>query len=79
LFRGYVRNAEGGILCENKEDLASQKGVIIELIQKAGAVLMEGKTIVGVSLPVRIFEARSTLERMVDWWATAPIYLTKAA
>ena len=40
---------------------------------------MEGKAIVGVSLPVRIFEPRSTLERMVDWWCTAPIYLTNAA
>jgi hypothetical protein len=40
---------------------------------------MEGKTVVGVSLPVRIFEPRSTLERMVDFWSTAPVYLTRAA
>jgi hypothetical protein len=59
--------------------LASQKGIIIELIKKAGRQLIEGKHVVGVSLPVRIFEPRSTLERMVDWWCTAPIYLTAAA
>ena len=40
---------------------------------------MEGKNIVGVSLPVRIFEPRSTLERITDWWCTAPIYLTRAS
>ena len=40
---------------------------------------MAGKNIVGVSLPVRIFEPRSTLERMLDAWCTAPLYLTKAA
>jgi hypothetical protein len=39
---------------------------------------MEGKHVVGVSLPVRIFEPRSTLERMVDWWCTAPLFLKQA-
>ncbi len=40
---------------------------------------MEGKHVVGVSLPVRIFEPRSTLERMVDSWGTAPVFLSQAA
>jgi hypothetical protein len=34
---------------------------------------------VGVSLPVRIFEPRSMIERIGDWWAYAPIYLTPSA
>lgn len=76
---GYVRNKTGGLKCLNKQELNSQSGIISELIKKAGKQLMEGKHIVGISLPVRIFEPRSTLERMVDWWCTAPIYLTNAA
>ena len=40
---------------------------------------MEGKNVVGISLPVRIFEARSTIERITDWWVFAPIYLNRAA
>ena len=54
-------------------------GIILELIKSAGKQLMEGKNVVGVSLPVRIFEPKSTLERITDWWAFGPIYLSKAA
>ena len=75
---GYTRNKSGGIKCVNKQELDSQKGIVLELLAKAGKQLMEGKHIVGISLPVRIFEPRSTLERMVDWWATAPVYLVNA-
>ena len=40
---------------------------------------MEGRGIVAVSLPVRIFEKRSTVERICDLWCTAPTFLKKAA
>ena len=40
---------------------------------------MEGQGIVAVSLPVRIFERRSTIEKMTDLWVTGPKYLTLAA
>jgi hypothetical protein len=76
---GYTRDLRGGIKCVNKQELDSQKGIILELIAKAGKQLMEGKNVVSVSLPVRIFEPRSTLERMVDWWCTAPKYLMAAS
>jgi hypothetical protein len=40
---------------------------------------MEGKNIISVSLPVRIFEPRSTIERISDWWSFMPIYLRIAS
>jgi len=40
---------------------------------------MEGKNIISVSLPVRIFEPRSTIERISDWWSFLPIYIRMAA
>jgi hypothetical protein len=40
---------------------------------------MEGKGIVGISLPVKIFEKRSMLEKICDLWCTAPHYLTSAS
>jgi hypothetical protein len=76
---GYTRHKSGGIRCVNQQELDSQKGIVLELIAKAGKQLMKGENIVGISLPVRIFEPRSTLERMVDWWCTAPIYLMNAS
>lgn len=40
---------------------------------------MEGKGIVAISLPVRIFEKRSTIEKICDLWCTGPIFLKRAA
>jgi len=49
------------------------------VIKKLAKNIYDGKGVVGISLPVRIFEPRSTLERIIDWWSFAPTYLTKAA
>lgn len=56
-----------------------QEGIVFDLMKSAGKQLMEGKNVVGISLPVRIFEPRSTIERVCDWWAFGPIYLARAA
>lgn len=40
---------------------------------------MEGKGVVAISLPVRLFEKRSALERICDLWTTGPIFLLEAA
>jgi hypothetical protein len=51
----------------------------MELIKRVGKQLIEGKDVVSVSLPVRIFEPRSTIERICDNWAFLPYYLKMAA
>lgn len=33
----------------------------------------------GLSLPVKIMEKRSMLEKICDLWSTGPIFLTEAA
>eukprot|EP01017_Pseudomicrothorax_dubius_P034450 TRINITY_DN4722_c0_g1_i1.p1 TRINITY_DN4722_c0_g1~~TRINITY_DN4722_c0_g1_i1.p1 ORF type:complete len:695 (+),score=157.69 TRINITY_DN4722_c0_g1_i1:65-2149(+) len=76
---GYKRATDGGIECYNKDELKTQEGLILELMKTVGKTLIEGKNVVSISLPVRIFEPRSTLERLCDGWAFAPIYLTRAA
>lgn len=76
---GYRRVKEGGLECFHREELKSQEGIVLDLMKSAGKQLMEGKNVVGISLPVRIFEPRSTIERICDWWAFGPIYLTRAA
>ena len=62
-FLGYFRMEDGLLWCHNQEELASQKGLIIDLLKKAGEKLMKGEGVVSISLPVRIFEVRSALER----------------
>lgn len=76
---GYRRAPEGGIECFNREELRTQDGLILELMKTVGKTLIEGKNVVSISLPVRIFEPRSTLERVCDFWAFGPIYLNRAA
>lgn len=64
--------------CFHRDELKCQEGIVIDLMKSAGKQLLEGKNVVGISLPVRIFEPRSTIERICDWWAFAPIYLKAA-
>lgn len=40
---------------------------------------MKGLTITHISLPVKIFEPRSTLQRIVDLFSNAPNFLNRAA
>ena len=76
---GYRKVKDGGLECFNNEELKCQEGIVFDLMKSAGKTLMEGKNVVGISLPVRIFEPRSTIERVCDWFAFAPIYLSRAA
>lgn len=62
----------------DSEILNKFKGIFSDLAQKVFESVSAGRGIVGVSLPVRIFEPRSLLERACDSWAFAPIYLNQA-
>jgi hypothetical protein len=77
-FPGYTRNPEGGVECRNHQELRSQDGIILEVMKRAGQQLLEGKNIVAISLPVRIFEPQSTITRITEIWGAGPIYLNKA-
>jgi len=41
--------------------------------------LIKGLTINHISLPIKIFEPRSSIQRIVDIWSFAPKYLRQAA
>lgn len=77
-FVGYFRLEDGLLWCNNQEELSSQKGLVMDLLKRAGEKLMKGEGVVSISLPVRIFEDRSALERCGDLWTTGPKYLTLA-
>ena len=71
---GYEILPEGGLVCVNQQVLSKQSGVIMDVIADVTACLLKGKGIVGLSLPIRLFEPRSTLERMLDRWAFMPVF-----
>jgi hypothetical protein len=70
----------GGYICTlSEEDLASQRGVIWDLVKSFGKNLVASKELTSISMPVRLFEPRSYLERLTDGWWSAPSFLNKAA
>uniref|UniRef100_A0A7S2TI12 Oxysterol binding protein n=1 Tax=Lotharella oceanica TaxID=641309 RepID=A0A7S2TI12_9EUKA len=78
-FEDVVRGQYGGCKFVAKDGLSLNRTVITHLVSSMGKNIMEGKSIINISLPVTIFEPRSFLQRMTDHWAFAPLYLNKAA
>lgn len=59
----------------NEEVKEKQKGVIMDILKKATTLLIEGKSFVNLSLPIRIFEPRSQIERLCDAFHFFPHYM----
>ncbi|KAJ0398044.1 hypothetical protein ATCC90586_005243 [Pythium insidiosum] len=78
-MKGMMRLPTGGLKLVDKEVAKKQSGVLKDVIKSAGAKMLEGKGTVSLSLPVRIFEPRTNLERLVDLFLYAPTYLNAAA
>ncbi len=78
-FEGVVRGEGGGCSFVSSSGLSVNREVVTHVVKQLGANVMEGKSIINISLPVSIFEPRSFLQRMCDHWSYAPLYLNKAA
>lgn len=69
----------GALWCHNQDEMSHQSGFIMEVIQKSGKTMMDGRDIVSVSLPLQIFESRSMVEKICDLWCTGPHFLKLAS
>ena len=68
---------DNGVYCLKKDIVEKQSGIIKEVIVALTKCIWTGG-VMSLSLPIRIFEPRSMLERITDWFCFAPILLTKA-
>mmetsp|Transcript_4225 Transcript_4225/g.15173 ORF Transcript_4225/g.15173 Transcript_4225/m.15173 type:complete len:438 (-) Transcript_4225:311-1624(-) len=72
----------GGLHCHDKE-LVNKRGLLQDLIKQLTldmpSNLIKGKNLLTISMPVRIFEPRSFLEKILDTWYEAPVHLSNAA
>ena len=50
-----------------------------EVAKKLAVNLLKGLSISHISLPIKIFEPRSSIQRIADLWSGAPTYLSRAA
>lgn len=77
--QGFKLNKKGGLVFLDQETLKKQQGVFKDVMLQVGSQLLSGKLAVRISLPIRIFEPRTLLERVADAWNYAPTLLKKAA
>lgn len=74
IFKGLEITKKGELKLVDKEILERQKGIASEVLRRLAGSIAAGRGVVGVSLPVRIFEPRSMLERVCDWFTFIPKY-----
>ena len=76
-LKDYLIKDYYGVYCLNQEVVDKQSGIIKVVLTQLTKCLWSG-TAMSLSLPIRIFEPRSMLERYTDWFAFASELLGKA-
>lgn len=79
ILNGIAFPPKGGYECVDKNVLDRQKGLFAEVIAQVLKCVFTGQPISGISLPVRVFEPRSQLERMLDTFGFIPHFFRLAA
>ena len=77
-MKGLETNKNGILQCVDRKMLEKSKGIVSYVVKEIAKCIFTGRGVVGISLPVRIFEPRSALERVLDGFSYAPNFLTKA-
>ena len=78
-LKGFQILKNGNLKCVDKDVIEKQRGVVTDLIKQVLQNFFKmGSFNNHISLPARIFEGRSLVERVVDMWKTAPLFLSKA-
>ena len=76
LFSGFEITKQKELKVVDKDIIKRYDGLMSEMIKKIAQSLSEGRGLIGVSLPVRIFEPRSTIERIGDKFGYLVNYLS---
>ena len=79
LFLDLTLNPSGGLICTNEEAMDKQKGIIKDVLTQLTKNFIKGLGISHMSLPVRMFEPKSMIQRIVDMFSFAPVFLKAAA
>jgi hypothetical protein len=71
-------HSSGGYAFNDPAAIEEQRGIVWEVLKQVASSVTKSN-LISISLPVRLFEPRSYLERITDAWCFAPVFLTKAA
>lgn len=75
----FFINEKGLLQCNDAKINDSFKGVITYVLKELAKKILTGQGVVSISLPVRIFQPKSLLERILDACSFVPTYFSKAA
>lgn len=75
----FRRDEKLGLIYTNEALMKKQRGVMGHFIRQMGMNVMSGRSILSVSLPIKIFDSKSFLEKIALFFKMAPVYLEKAA
>lgn len=67
-----------GIKCDDQEVVDKQSGIFVEVVKQLTSNMLKGQGITSLSLPIKVFEPKTQLERDIEWWSFAPTFLKKA-
>eukprot|EP00762_Andalucia_godoyi_P003665 ANDGO_00721.mRNA.1 Oxysterol-binding protein 9 len=73
------RQGSGGYVFRDDNEVKQQRKCMWSFVKTLGSSALQGQDLTKVSLPVRIFEPRSFLERLCDNWILCESFLCKAA
>ena len=59
--------------------IQKQSGVLSNVAKQLAVNMLKGLSISHISLPIRIFEPRSSIQRIVDFWSHCSEHFKKAA
>lgn len=75
----FKKEPKHALVYTNDELMKKQRGVLTHVFKQLGSNIMQGKSLLHVSLPIKVFDAKSFLEKTALFMKTAPFYCEKAA
>lgn len=78
IMKGLEIPEYGGIVCTDEETLSKQNGVLKHVVKQIAVSMLKGYPMSHMSLPIKIFEPRSSVQRICDLFSFAPKFLKEA-
>lgn len=75
---GFELLKDGSLKVTDQDVLDKQKGMLAEVAKQLTINLLKGLSIAHISLPIRIFDTRSSIQRIVSLWSYAKTHLNNA-
>jgi len=74
LYNSY-RDSKGGLVSTDRNIIKKQRGVVTDLVKNILKNFASGLGMARITLPIKIFEPRSYVERLLDKFSLAPVFL----